>query len=187
MIGQTFGLLTVVSTYITTARKQNFMRCVCSCACGNPKQITVRAAELKRGKTRSCGCLIRNLGKRHRLPKGESGFRCLFRSYKYGALDRGFSFSLSEDLFRVLTKSECHYCGAPPTQKKISRENSRKLGEMIEHSTYFYNGVDRVCSSSGYDPDNVVACCNRCNRWKTSADVEDFLTHINAIAKRHPR
>ena len=50
---QTFGRLVVVSFNGLTKRNEAIWRCRCSC--GNYKDV--RTALLKKGKTKSCGCL----------------------------------------------------------------------------------------------------------------------------------
>ena len=58
LIGKKFGRLTVV------ARADNDMngniRWVCKCDCGNIKEKPVYTSSLTSGRTRSCGCLVRN-------------------------------------------------------------------------------------------------------------------------------
>lgn len=55
LLGQTFGLLTVVGE--APGRKDGQVTWVCRCECGN--ETSVRSANLRR-KTRSCGC-VRNV------------------------------------------------------------------------------------------------------------------------------
>jgi len=43
--------------------------------------------------------------------------------------------------------------------------------------------MDRVDSSKGYEKDNVVPCCTRCNLMKLTYSREDFLTHAMKIYK----
>jgi 5-methylcytosine-specific restriction endonuclease McrA len=41
--------------------------------------------------------------------------------------------------------------------------------------------LDRLRNEEGYNWDNVVACCWRCNRWKHTLTKEDFLSHVKKI------
>lgn len=58
LTGRRFGRLIAVSR---AASWKNGARWECVCTCGNT--VTVRAASLKSGKTRSCGCLARSLAR----------------------------------------------------------------------------------------------------------------------------
>lgn len=51
LTGQKFGRLTVLKTF----RFDKYTKCVCKCQCGNEK--TINATDLVRGRTKSCGCL----------------------------------------------------------------------------------------------------------------------------------
>lgn len=55
--GQRFGRLLVL--YLTTSDKHRSRRWVCKCDCG--EYVVVRASNLKKGATKSCGCLNREL------------------------------------------------------------------------------------------------------------------------------
>ena len=49
------------------------------------------------------------------------------------------------------------------------------------HADFRYNGIDRVDSSKGYLPNNVVACCTTCNRMKLDHSRNEFITHLKSI------
>jgi hypothetical protein len=53
-LGQRFGRLKVLKTFLDRAQQSRTM-CICLCDCGN--MLTVEAHNLRRGATRSCGCL----------------------------------------------------------------------------------------------------------------------------------
>jgi len=48
---------------------------------------------------------------------------------------------------------------------------------------YIYNGLDRADNSKGYELDNVVPCCGRCNRAKNAYNRDDFLLWIEKVYK----
>jgi hypothetical protein len=78
-------------------------------------------------------------------------------------------------LFLELTSSICHYCGARPANvRKISRSDD----------IYVYNGLDRKDAFGGYVADNVVPCCWRCNRMKSTMSKEEFLELLRTILIR---
>ena len=148
------------------------------CDCGN-KYIS-NTAQLNFGHVKSCGCLkkVRKIEsilkgvEKTSIGYGEASFRDLFRSYRQGALRRGLSFEITDEMFRMYTKKECVYCGTQPI--KI-----HKIGKYS--GEYIYNGIDRIDSSLGYIESNIVSCCEFCNRIKNDKTVSEFLSHVEKI------
>lgn len=66
----------------------------------------------------------------------------------------------------------CNYCGDSLTI-------TRKAYNM--NGPYTHNGIDRVNNDRGYEPNNVVACCEICNRMKLTLSKEEFLNHVQKI------
>jgi hypothetical protein len=87
-------------------------------------------------------------------------------------------FDLTDEEFFVLTKQNCYYCGTKPSAIIY---NSNGNGRSA--TPYIYNGVDRVDSSKGYTPDNVVPCCKQCNRAKMDMDVKEFLRWARRLGR----
>lgn len=144
---------------------------LCRCDCGTERYVL--AGHLNHGSTRNCGCdLIRKMKK----PAGESARTLLLCSYRSGAKRRNLSWGIADDLFDILTKSGCFYCGVPPAQ--VSKTGSG-------NGDYIYNGIDRVDNTLGYEPDNVAPCCKICNRAKDVMSLEDFLSWVGRIAYKH--
>jgi len=56
------------------------------------------------------------------------------------------------------------------------RVSSHNTGEFT------YNGIDRIDSDGGYTPDNIVACCKKCNIAKSDMTTDDFLAWIRRIS-----
>ena len=48
---------------------------------------------------------------------------------------------------------------------------------------YKYNGIDRVDNKIGYELDNCVSCCIKCNKAKSYFGQDEFLNHIKKIYK----
>jgi len=67
LTGKTFGRLTVISAAASRNKKTCWN---CICVCGNKKVVS--GGSLKRGKTRSCGCLQREALKKNRTTHGKS-------------------------------------------------------------------------------------------------------------------
>jgi hypothetical protein len=107
----------------------------CRCACG--KETIVKRNNLVSGNTRSCGCLSLELAIQYgklNVVHG-SAFLKLYSEYQRNAEKGGRTFLLDTDLFRQLTTSSCHYCGAPPSRVKKRSDES-----------YVYNGVNSIGS-----------------------------------------
>lgn len=130
------------------------------CDCGNTT-TTVPCAS-KAGSARSCGCLAaeqrKACGNKNRKydPIVSSAKRIWHNSYK----DCEF------DVFYQFSQLPCHYCGRLP------------------HRTYrgfIYNGMDRIDSSKGHEPGNIVSCCADCNWMKSNRTTEEFVAHIRRV------
>lgn len=158
MIGHKFGRLTVIERAGSNIRRAKTW--LCECECGN--QIVIAGDSLRRGNTKSCGCLWRE---RVSLPEGEAAFNWVFSQIKHNAKRRGYAWQLTKEQVRALTKQVCFYCGTEPRQG-IRRQSTNGI--------YLYNGLDRVDNSRGYTISNVVPCCGTCNRAKKALATEQF-------------
>lgn len=166
--GDVNGMLTVTGLHSIDEGKSRWN---CSCECGN--KCVINIGNLK--STKSCGCLSAKLsGDRKRLPYGEASFNFVFRNYRRQALKRGYVFELDKGTFRDLTKHNCHYCGAKPSNEV---ENS----SAHTNGAYVYSGIDRVDNSKGYVDGNVVSCCGTCNKMKQTLGYYEFIKHIKRI------
>ena len=142
------------------------------CSCGNTKEVNGRS--LVSGASASCGCVNGN-----QLPDGEAAFNSLYSSYKRKAIERGYSFGITKEEFREITKGDCCYCGVPPRQETA-------YGRVCVHTgEYIYNGLDRTNNDRGYSMENIRPCCVMCNRMKTSHTEKAFLSQVAAIYKQH--
>ena len=172
--GTVIGYLSAVS--VTPERYGGEFLWRWKCVCG--KEIVRRPSQIKAGRNRSCGCKQAELVDRaKRLPEGEAAFRQLFRSYKNGAKTRHYSFELSMDEFKRLTKQDCYYCGDSPSLIYSIKANNT--------GNYIYNGVDRIDNTEGYIKGNVVPCCGMCNKLKSNFNLSGFLSKIERIYKKH--
>jgi hypothetical protein len=137
---------------------------LCRCACGTERNVQLN--RIRRGASKSCGCW------RIKQPQ-ESAKRSLYREYKCHAARKNRAFTLSLSQFSDLVTGLCDYCGVPPRQKKRARDGGY----------FLYNGIDRVDNSRGYETDNVVTCCETCNKAKRVMSRDDFLAWIIRIVK----
>lgn len=155
-----------------TSAPSRWSRWLCRCDCGKEKVFDSR--ELINPNRVSCGCSLK-------LPKGEASFNALYKSYKYGAERRNLSFSLSKEEFRFMVQRSCHYCGAQPSNEFVV--SSRSKGKLYTNGAFTYNGLDRMDNAQGYTSENVVACCEDCNRAKRSMSKDQFLGLVVRIFK----
>lgn len=174
--GQRFGRLLI--THKVSGPSDKYIKWHAVCDCGKEKDVL--SYNLLRGKTKSCGCLRRDMCVKRltgvhsaqRMEFGQASLNVLFGQYQNAAKRRGLSFELNLSQFSLLTQKICYYCGAPP-QQTIRRRRA--------HGHYIYNGIDRLDNSFGYALSNCVPCCGACNRMKLDVDHDDFLSKILQI------
>ena len=160
--GNKYGRLTVKNRDGTDKHRSAVWSCVCDC--GN--EVSVRGDRLRSGRSRSCGCLHREITSEiHKLPAGEASFNRLYRDYRASAKRKGMEFTLKKKQFHALSSLNCYYCDIYPSQVK------RYEGCNGE---YIYNGIDRLDNEVGYTTENSVACCEKCNMAKRTMTQEVF-------------
>lgn len=142
---------------------------VCLCDCGESR--VVPGPRLRKKKTLYCyKCW-------HGHPNDpDVAFRRFLHAYRTKAIWDGMEFTLSSEQVASITSSKCTYCGAEPSNvHTVKRRRGRPS------STYVYMGMDRVDSSGGYTPGNVVPCCRRCNAAKSDMQVDEFLAWARRV------
>lgn len=107
-----------------------------------------------------------------RSAKSEAGLSLLYAQYRNKAKIKNRSFNISKKRFKILTLSDCFYCGIKPAH--VMKSHSASL-EAAQHGAYVYNGLDRIDNKLGYTKKNVVPCCEQCNRGKLDYSQEEFL------------
>lgn len=168
--GNRYGKLVVVSRHSENAGR--YAAWVCLCDCG--VEATVSGHDLRRGNTKSCGCLRgRPMSGLISSNGGDSFFGRLLKKYKHNAARRGIDFDLTDEQAVEIMTKDCIYCGSGPSA--ISQTNWGKP------TTGVRNGIDRVDSKRGYNMLNVVPCCKACNRTKSTRDVDEFVSHCARI------
>ncbi len=173
LTGKKFGRLMVIRRGYPDSRNGN-ARWLCRCGCGIEKVIDGRS--LRKGRTKSCGCLRKKLAsEKRKLDFGLATKQHLIRNYRRRARERGYSFNLTEEYFFELTQQDCHYCGIKPSQVAKNRDNN---------GDYIYNGIDRIDNTKGYTIKNVVPCCKTCNQAKNSLTLQEFKIWIKRVYKK---
>ena len=183
LIGQKFGRLTVVSFEgikpFWQDRRESHWKV--KCECGNEKII--RITNLR--KTKSCGCLLNEFrqnilpqktAKRNSKPLGESAKHCCYKNYINRSKKKKIDFEFTKEEFLELTQKKCYYCGREPRTTIKT-----KVGKKTRNGSFTYNGLDRIDSSKGYSKNNILTCCEICNKAKRDMSQKDFLEWINDL------
>jgi hypothetical protein len=193
IIGKKFGMLTILER-TDKKDKQNRPIVICKCDCGAICERSYR--NMKSGETKSCGCLRRELARKsakllgekfgkinilhckhdNKLPYGKSAFNRLYTAYRYNSRKNNVEFCLTKDEFKLLTSSECHYCGSQPEKIYMCPRG---------HGVYVYNGIDKLDSDKGYIIENCVSCCWPCNLMKHKMSLNSFMEKIREIYHKH--
>lgn len=169
--GKKFGRWTVLNKY-EVRKRLNGKRTtywLCRCECGTEKFVI--AGQLTYGSSTKCKRCPRMKA------RGISSRNTVFSEYKKAASERGYPWFLSDADFDVLTAQNCFYCAAPPSNTNNSGCNG----------SFTYTGIDRMDNSRGYEIDNVVPCCRRCNRAKDVMSQEDFLSWAERVVNHSRR
>jgi len=178
LTGQKFGRLFVMKR-ISEIGKKN-IHWMCRCDCGVVK--SVNGESIKRGLSKSCGCLRKDMGAWN---KGKTGmtshmFRgegelpaSLYSEIKYKANKRGIEFDLTIEELWELYIVQGFKCA-------ISKEYIE-----FEDRGFMYPNVcslDRIDSSKGYVRENVQWVDRRVNFMKQSMSQHEFIDMCKAIA-----
>jgi hypothetical protein len=140
----------------------------CRCECG--VEGPVSGCRLRNGESKSCGCLRKDL---ESLPRNEAAFNDLFNRYRAGAKKRKQIWSITKEQFANLIQKNCYYCGVEPRQRWQIRDG--RTGHII------YNGLDRIESCEGYFLENIVTCCEICNKAKRDLSLKEFEDWIKRL------
>jgi len=175
LTGMRFGRLVVTSSVIRRKMGNGRWQCYwdCLCDCGTVKRV--QSGNLRKGSTKSCGCLRREM-----LPSTKylPGHSFVLKDYKRSASVRNLVWGLADEHAKSLFNGDCYYCGRPPT--RITTPPDRAVAV-----DYAYNGIDRIDSTRGYLPDNVVTACTRCNYAKRNYSRSEFLEMVQLIYRKH--
>lgn len=175
-IGDVHGRLKVIEHHHTDSHYRKFW--VCQCDCG---RITItHSGALRSGNTKSCGCFAKESLSKRRIPENGGEITSVILGYKRHAKRKGREWMLSREQVIDIIARPCHYCGAKPANRKITKNTM---------TPFLYSGIDRVNNIFGYDITNVVPCCGTCNMAKNDLTLDDFLAwvkrasmHQNAMA-----
>jgi len=148
----------------------------CQCKCGTVRDV--EGSLLVNGRSKSCGCLqIDNMNEKRCGPQppkrsGTWAQRHVLNNYMSNSKRKNREFSLSPEQFYALMGGLCYYCGSPALSSMKEKFNMPDL---------WFNGVDRLDSSKGYDIGNVVSCCKVCNTAKNTLSESDFKDWVDRV------
>ena len=182
-VGDKFYFLEVISPpffEIDLSGKKR-KKVLCKCICGKEKVFRYDSFTCKNelDRAKSCGCkhtYRNNLNAQNRR-KPESVHRYVYEQYQSSAKVRNLNFNLSKEEYIEIVNKNCFYCGSKPELKQPHRGKGKYVGVPIP-----YNGIDRIDSSIGYQKENCVPCCTKCNYMKSDMDVSLFTEHILKIS-----
>lgn len=100
-----------------------------------------------------------------------------YSNYKAKCKIKKWNFELSKEEFKNLVLNNCHYCNQEPNQFRMDRAKNKRTID----TAFLMNGIDRLDSNIGYNINNVVSCCEDCNKAKRNLSYEQFLELIKRI------
>lgn len=109
------------------------------------------------------------------------GFRrYLYRYNQKNAKSRNHSYNLIFQQFSDLIYQNCYYCRCE--SRLTSGDLLKKRGDT-KQPPIRYNGIDRLDPNIGYQLDNCVPCCPKCNYMKHVMQEQEFLDQVEKIYK----
>jgi hypothetical protein len=173
LTGRQFGELKILDYVLVQEGKQTVWKWKCVCSCGEYTNTRTKDF-LKQKPVQSCArCGRKRMGKTNTLTDNLSLKNRLFRRYKRGASNRGYSFKLDFGQVMEITSQNCHYCNQEPQEfESDSSQNKTSV-------PFLRNGIDRKDNTLGYEEDNVLPCCRICNRMKMDLPYSQFIEFIS--------
>lgn len=89
------------------------------------------------------------------------GENALYSKFKYECADRKIHNGINKIIYNNIITKSCNYC-----------KNNFVNGAR---------GIDRIDSTIGYIPGNIVPCCYTCNIMKNILSVNNFFAHLKSI------
>lgn len=120
----------------------------------------------------------------------EASINGLLNRTKQNAKRRKISFSLTREEFVDLIFGNCVWCGCSPSEKynvAVSKNGYTQMKHATQRITegwIYFNGIDRIDSSKGYETSNVQSCCKFCNFAKNDRTDAEFKLWIQVLSKR---
>jgi len=149
----------------------------CQCDCGN---ICIKGNDVLNNRKRnfSCGCFRKQRITQTKLKPENHRENILVQTmarYRIEAKNRNYSFNLSKDEFIDVINKPCFYCAT---------ENSQFVTHPITKEKHWFSGIDRIDNRAGYEYNNIVPCCKKCNTKKNSIDPEMVVKLYNLLKEK---
>ena len=96
----------------------------------------------------------------------------VYAGYRKNAKRRNIKFNISKKFFKEITSENCYYCGSLSSNYRAMKGY---------YGDFRYNGIDRIDNSIGYEENNCVPCCKKCNRSKDVMSKNDFIAWIKDV------
>jgi hypothetical protein len=164
LTGRTFGKWSVLGR-AENRSKGTAAYWLCKCECG--LLAPVHSNSLRVGRSLGCKkCDSTLRSGRPQLHRRKRPYGSTFKKVCSCAARKGQSMTLTYDEFlKFTTEDRCHYCWAPIRWVEFNATHASG-GQR-------YN-LDRKNNTRGYDADNLVVCCSKCNF--TKLDQYDYET-----------
>ena len=185
LTGQRFGRLTVTGKSQRRSANGDIYY-LCDCDCGNTNIEVVRSSLVAKDshKQVSCGCWVKE---GHHSVSRYSDRKMAIAKILYTKLKiRNKKLGFDDEIitftdFADLIEQPCAYCGLTESDSsKESHSYRTKQKETVSYHidmdyVYRHNGIDRIDSTKGSTPNNVLPCCKYCNVAKSNDSQADFL------------
>lgn len=184
-IGTVIGKVTVIEfSHAVEKNKRFWYYYKYKCICGTIETATKHGLSQSKNRDTYC-CSVCRKNKTSEWAKWHSvkyidpiEAKCsvLHSNYRSRAKRKNWEFNLTFQEFKNLVLSNCYYCNLEPNKCRLDRAKSRKGISRI-----YFNGIDRIDSNKGYIINNVVSCCEDCNKAKRNLSNKQFLELIKRI------
>lgn len=114
-----------------------------------------------------------------KLNMSDSQTSIIYSNYKSKSKKKNWKFDLTKEEFKEIISKNCHYCNLAPNNFRIDRIKGKREIDCA----FLSNGIDRIDSNKGYTKDNVLPCCEDCNKAKRNLDYNTFINLIKSIYK----